>query len=147
MAGNEVQSAYDEEYGKDPSSRLIVTPPGALRCKRIFFLRWELNSNDQTPFCDLMPLIARHMRECNFTSIAFPAVECARDGCPVDIAAKTIIKEMASQLLERNLSWRVKFVVPVEQKDLYRQLCEQVAIVSDVKGNHNHYKERQRFIT
>ena len=116
---------------------MIVTSSGDLHCKQIFFIQWKSATNEQTlreSFVDLISMIVQNMKKFHHTSIALPAIGCAQDDCSVGIIAKILVREMARQLIHRNLSWRMKFVIDPRDKHVYIQFCEQLSAIADVKG-------------
>ncbi len=137
-AGDEVQIDYNDEYDKNPNTLLITTSSGALYCKRIFFLKWESTTDEKTlqqSLTDLMSIVIQNMISSNFTSIAFPAIGCGRHGCPLDIAVKTVIREMKRQLIRRDLPLRVKFVIPPSDPiDVYNEFRKQLLTTPDGKN-------------
>ncbi len=133
-AGNEIQIAYNDEYRKNPNALLITTSSGALYCKRIFFLKWESTADEKTlqqSLTDLMSIVIQNMASCNFTSIAFPAIGCGRHCGSLDITVKTVIREMKSQLIKRDLPLMVKFVIQSDQIDVYNEFRNQLLTTPD----------------
>ncbi|CAF4944171.1 unnamed protein product, partial [Rotaria sp. Silwood1] len=121
-AGDEVETAYGIEYGRNPNSILISTPPGKLSCQRIFFLKWEPDADDsilRQSIIDFIWNIIQNVISYNYTSIACPAFGCGGYGCSVDIVVKTMVQEIKNQLKTRNLSLTVKFVIRPEQQNIY----------------------------
>jgi hypothetical protein len=136
-AGNEVQTAYNVECKNNPHSILISTLPGCLPCKRIFFLKWKPTDDEATlrqSLVDLIRNVIQHLIPYNFTSIAFPAIGCGQFGCSVDLVVKTMVKEMKSQLIIRNLPLTVKFVVQPNQQNIYDEFCKQVLTTQNDRG-------------
>ncbi len=80
----------------------------------------------------------------NFTSIAFPAIGCGKNGCSLDIAVRTVVREMKNQLIKRNLSWTVKFIIQSHQIEIYDEFRKQVLTTSNGKDkifiNYNNSK-------
>ncbi|CAF3470720.1 unnamed protein product [Rotaria sp. Silwood2] len=130
-AGEEVKTAYDNEYKSNPKSTLISTLPGRLACKRIFFLQWKPDKDEavlRQSIIDFVWTVIQNVISHNYTSIAFPAIGCGKHGCSVDIVVKTMAKEIKNQLSMRNLPLKVKFVVQLEQQNVYDEFCKQVLI-------------------
>ncbi|CAF3599514.1 unnamed protein product [Rotaria sp. Silwood1] len=95
--GKEVENAYDEEAKNNPPSSIISTLSGQLPGKRIFFLKWEPNTNPETlkqSIIDLIWNVIQNTTSYKFTSIAFLAIGCGEHACPVHIVVKTMVKEM-----------------------------------------------------
>jgi O-acetyl-ADP-ribose deacetylase (regulator of RNase III) len=135
-AGNEIQIAYNNEYKNNPNSLLIVTPPGALLCKRIFFIKWEPAADEEIlrqSLVDVMWNVVQHVITYKFTSIAFPAIGCGKHGCSIDVVVKTMVKEMKEQLMKRNLPWTVKFLLQPDQQNIYDEFCNQLLTTQDGK--------------
>jgi hypothetical protein len=62
----------------------------------------------------------------NFNSIAFPAIGCGQHGCSVHVVVKTMVREMKTQLIKRNLPWTVKFIIQSDQPNIYDEFCKEV---------------------
>jgi hypothetical protein len=108
---------------------IISTPPGQLPCKRIFFLKWEPDVNEDVlrqSIVDFISNVIQNAKSYNFTSIAFPAIGCGEHGCSVDIVVKTMVREITNQLTMRKLPLTVKFVVPPKQQNIYDEFCKVV---------------------
>ncbi|CAF2928917.1 unnamed protein product [Rotaria sp. Silwood2] len=136
-AGKEVKTAYDNEYKSNPKSTLISTLPGRLACKRIFFLQWKPDKDEavlRQSIIDFVWTVIQNVISHDYTSIAFPAIGCGKHGCSVDIVVKTMVKEIKNQLSMRNLPLKVKFVVQLEQQNVYDEFCKQVLITSAGKA-------------
>ncbi|CAF3262026.1 unnamed protein product [Rotaria sp. Silwood2] len=128
-AGDEVKTAFEIEYKRNPNSILISTPPGKLSCQRIFFLKWEPDADDsklRQSIIDFVWNIIQNVISYKYTSIACPAIGCGGYGCSVDIVIKTLVQEIKNQLKTRNLSLTVKFVIRPEQQNIYDEFCKQV---------------------
>lgn len=128
-AGNEIQIAYDNKYKRNPNSILITTPPGALHCRKIFFIKWEPPSDEeklQLSLADLLMTVVQNMGSYQFTSVAFPAIGCGQHGCSLHTVVKTMVGEMKAQLLKRDVPWLVKFVIQSDQPNIYDEFCKQV---------------------
>jgi O-acetyl-ADP-ribose deacetylase (regulator of RNase III) len=135
-AGNEVQTAYDAEIRTHPNSILVVTPPGALNCKKIFFVKWKPDTDDeilQQSLIDLISIVVQNSISHEFNSMGFPAIGCGQHGCSIDIVVKTMVLEMKKHLIKRNLRWTVKFIVQPDQQNIYDEFCKQVLTTQDGK--------------
>ncbi|CAF2236408.1 unnamed protein product, partial [Rotaria magnacalcarata] len=133
-AGKESRMAYDIELKSHPNSVLIAIPSGSLPCKQIFFVKWEPNDNEeilQQSLIDLISTVVQNVISHNFTSVAFPAIGCGKHACSVDIVVKTMVHEMKKHLIQRKLSWTVKFVVNDNQENVYDEFCKQVLTTED----------------
>jgi O-acetyl-ADP-ribose deacetylase (regulator of RNase III) len=128
-AGNDIKTAYENEFRNNPNSVLISTLPGQLPCKRIFFLKWQPDTNEgilRQSIADLMWNVIQNVISHNYTSIAFPAIGCGKHGCSVDIVVKTMVREMKKQVQSRKLPLIVRFVIQPEQENIYDEFCKQV---------------------
>ncbi|CAF5061377.1 unnamed protein product, partial [Rotaria sp. Silwood1] len=128
-AGDDVKTAYEIEYIRNPNSILISTPPGKLSCQRIFFLKWEPDTDDsilRQSIIDFIWNIIQNVISYNYRSIACPAIGCGGYGCSVDIVVKTMVKQIKYHLKTRNLSLTVKFIIRPEQENIYDEFCKQV---------------------
>ncbi len=135
-AGNEVQTAYDAEIRNQPNSKLVVTPPGALNCKKIFFVKWQPDTDDeklQQSLIDLISIVVQNSISHKFNSMAFPAIGCGQHGCSIDMVVKTMVQEMKKQLIQTKLRWTVKFIVQPDQQNIYDEFCKQVLTTQNGK--------------
>ncbi|CAM2716734.1 unnamed protein product [Rotaria socialis] len=133
-AGKESRMSYDIELKSHPNSVLIAIPSGSLPCKRIFFVKWEPNDNEeilQQSLSDLISTVVQNVISHNFTSVALPAIGCGKHACSVDIVVKMMVHEMKKHLIQRKLSWTVKFVVNDNQENVYDEFCKQVLTTED----------------
>nr|ACD54744.1 macro BAL-like protein [Adineta vaga] len=128
-AGDEVQTSYKNEYRNNPNSILISTPPGALPCKRIFFVKWKPD-NDQTvlrqSLVDLVWTVIQNVISYNFTSFAFPALGCGQHGCSIDIVVETMVNETKNQLTRRNIPLTARFVIEPKQQNVYDEFIKRI---------------------
>ena len=135
VAGPDVERAYRDECKKTSNPVLIVTPPGRLPCKQIYFLKSDLTSDVKrlaSSFNDLISIIATHMEGSHFISIAFPAIGYREDNEQnSDHLVEVVIKQMIRHFVERNSSWKVKFVIPFHQTDVYETFYRQLSTVRD----------------
>jgi O-acetyl-ADP-ribose deacetylase (regulator of RNase III) len=128
-AGDDVQQAYNLECQNNSHAILISTVPGDLPCKRIFFLEWKPDRNEEKlrqSLVDRIWMAMQHLIQYNFTSIAFPAIGCGEHGCSIDLIVKTLVKELKHQLIIRNLPLTVKFIIQSNQQNIYDEFCKQV---------------------
>ncbi|CAF4661264.1 unnamed protein product, partial [Rotaria magnacalcarata] len=80
-AGKESQLAYEIERRNHPNYILIEIPAGSLQCKKIFFVKWGPNDNEeilQQSLIDLINIVVQNAISHKFTSIAFPAIGCGK---------------------------------------------------------------------
>lgn len=106
-AGDEVQTTYDIEYKNNANSILISTPPGALHCKRIFFIKWEPDIDEEIlrqSFIHMISNVVQHVILHKFSSIAFPTIACGLSGSSVQTVVKTMVLEMKSQLYQEKIT-------------------------------------------
>ncbi len=128
-AGDDVKKAYNLECQNKSHGILISTVPGDLPCKRIFFLEWKPDIDEEKlrqSLVDRVWMAMQHLIQYNFTSIAFPAIGCGEHGCSIDVIVKTLVKELKNQLIMRNLPLKVKFVIQPNQQNIYDEFCKQV---------------------
>ncbi|CAF1012699.1 unnamed protein product [Rotaria sordida] len=128
-AGSDVQMAYAKEYKSNPDSLTLSISSGQLPCKRIFFVKWEPNTDKevlQQSIVDLIWNVIQNIILYKFTSVAFPAIGCGKHGCSKEILVKTMVREIKNQLKMRNLPLTVKFVIEPEQPEIYDEFCKQV---------------------
>ena len=111
---------------------IISTPGGQLPCKRIFFIKWEPNSNSdilRQSIVDLIWNVIQNVISYGFTSVAFPAIGCGEHDCSVDIVVKTMVSEMTEQIQNRKLPWNVKFVIHPHQQNVYDEFCKRLSLL------------------
>lgn len=128
-AGSEIYTSYNIELLSNPDSSIIITPPGDLSCKAIFFLKWQ-PTNDETTLrqsiVDLIWTVFQTALEYNYTSIAFPTIGYESFGCSIDVMIRTMVKEMKTQLIKTGLPLTIKFVAEPDQNTIYDEFCKQV---------------------
>lgn len=135
-AGQEVKTAYSTECENNPNVILISTPSGQLPSKRIFFVKWEPDKDDnrlRQSLIDLIWNVIQNIMVYKFTSIAFPAIGCGKHACSVDTVVETLVNEMKKQIKTRDLPLMVKFVIQNDQQDIYDKFCKQ--ILATEEGN------------
>lgn len=128
-AGDQAETAYTKEETSSPNASIIITPPGHLHCKKIFFFKWEPTKNKNVlrqSIVDLISNVVQHVNSHKYTSIAFPAIGCGEHACSVDIVVKTMVREMKQRMEKDGLSWTVKFIVHPSQQNVYDEFCKQV---------------------
>ncbi|CAF1154227.1 unnamed protein product [Adineta steineri] len=134
VAGDHVNKSYNDECKNNSNAILISTPPGNLPCKRIFFVKWEPNRDEQIlrqSLTDLIWTVIQNVLSYNFTSFAFPALGCGQHACSVDVVVKTMVKEVKNQLTMRNTPLAVKFIIQPNQQNIYDEFCKQVLATKD----------------
>jgi O-acetyl-ADP-ribose deacetylase (regulator of RNase III) len=137
--GDQVQSAYAKEYKNNPNSLIISTPSGHLHCKKIFFLKWDPDDDQEIlrqSIADLIWNVIQNVLSYNFTSIAFPALGCGEHACSVDIVVKTMVREMKQQIQKRKLPWTVKFIIHPHQENVYDEFCKQLLSSDQTPGDY-----------
>ena len=136
-AGDQAQTVYAKEQTKGGNAAVIITPPGHLQCKNIFFFNWEPNKDMnilRKSIAELILNVVQHVYSHKYTSIAFPALGCGEHACSVDIVVKTMVKEMKQQMESNKLSWTIKFIIHPSQQNVYDEFCRQV-LSSDHPSN------------
>ncbi|CAF0838552.1 unnamed protein product [Adineta steineri] len=138
-AGYQTYLSYIREYENNPNSLLISAPPGLLSCKRIFFVKWEPDNNNEIlrqSVIDLISTVVQNVRSYNYTSIAFSAIGCEGHACSVDVVVKTMVREMKQHIQTRKLSWTVKFIIPADQQNVYDEFCRQLLLSDHLSGDY-----------
>lgn len=138
-AGDQARSVYNREQAVNPNASVIITPPGHLQCKKIFFFNWEPNKNKdilRKSIADLIANVVKNVHSQKCTSLAFPALGCGEYACAVDIVVKTMVKEMKQQIEQNNLPWTVKFVIHPSQQHVYDEFCKQVLSSDHPSGDY-----------
>ncbi|CAF1616166.1 unnamed protein product, partial [Adineta ricciae] len=147
-AGDQANDVYNKERLKNPTSLIISTPAGRLPCKRIFFLKWQPNSDDKLlrqSIVDLMYNVVQNVHANTFTSIAFPAIGCGGHACSLKVVVKTMIREMKQHIQQRDLAWKVKFIIEPDQQNTYDEFCKQL-FSSDSSDNGHQSTEKYQSI-
>ncbi|CAF1263615.1 unnamed protein product [Adineta ricciae] len=142
-AGDQANDVYNKERLKNPTSLIISTPAGHLPCKRIFFLKWQPNSDDKLlrqSIVDLMYNVVQNVHANTFTSIAFPAIGCGGHACSLKVVVKTMIREMKQHIQQRDLAWKVKFIIEPDQQNTYDEFCKQ--LFSSDSSDNGHQRQR-----
>jgi hypothetical protein len=112
----------------------LITPPGDLLCKAIFFLKWQPTDDQITlrqSIVDLIWTIFQNSIPYNFTSIAFTTIGYENLGCNIDILIRTMTKEMKNQLIKTELPLTIKFVSQPNQDTIYNEFCKQVLTIQE----------------
>ena len=128
-AGQEVKTAYYTEFKNNPNAIVISTASGLLPSKRIFFVKWQPDKDEdklRQSLVDLVWTVIQNVMAYKFTSLAFPAIGCGKYACSVDIVVKTLVKEIKNQINTRNLPLTVKFIIQSDQQNIYDEFCKQV---------------------
>ncbi|CAF3464752.1 unnamed protein product [Rotaria sp. Silwood2] len=127
--GEQVYEAYERENKTNPNSLIISTPPGNLLCKRIFFLKWIPDENEnllRQSIIDFIWNVIQNVLSYKFDSIAFPPIGCAHSNISTSIIIKTLINQLIYQIKSRNLSLTVKFVILPDQNDIYEEFYQEL---------------------
>ncbi len=112
----------------------MITPPGDLLCKAIFFLKWQPTDDQITlrqSIVDLIWTIFQNAIQYNFTSIAFSTIGYENLGCNIDILIRMMTKEMKNQLIKTELPLTIKFVSQPNQDTIYNEFCKQVLTIHE----------------
>ncbi|CAF1608245.1 unnamed protein product, partial [Didymodactylos carnosus] len=129
VAGDTVNQAYTQEIKNYPNSILISTPAGHLPCKRVFFLKWSPDKDDNILRQSVIDFVSNSVQNAlahNFTSIAFPAIGCGQHGCSIGIVVKTLVREAKNQLTIRNIPLKILFIIEEDKQNIYDEFCKQV---------------------
>ncbi|CAF1359103.1 unnamed protein product [Adineta steineri] len=141
-AGDDVQMAYAKEHENNPNSLILSVPSGQLPCKRIFFVKWEPNTDEealQQSIVDLIWNVIQNAISHKFTSIAFPSIGCGQSSCSKQVIVKTMVREIKNQLKMRNLPLTVKLSIAPDQLEIYDEFCKQVlSIEADLSTSISH---------
>ncbi|CAF1429504.1 unnamed protein product [Adineta steineri] len=133
-AGDDVQMAYAEEHENNPNSLILSVSSGQLPCKRIFFVKWEPNTDEealQQSIVDLIWNVIQNAISHKFTSIAFPSIGCGQSSCSKQVIVKTMVREIKNQLKMRNLPLTVKLSIAPDQLEIYDEFCKQVLSIEE----------------
>jgi len=128
-AGDGVRQDYNTQTKSNPNSLLVVTSSGQLSCKRIFFVQWKPHTDEsilRQSIIDFIWNVIQNAVAYGCTSIALPAIGCGKHACSVDIVVKTMVNEVKKEIKNRKLPFKVRFVIPVEQTNVYDEFCKQV---------------------
>ncbi|CAF1208361.1 unnamed protein product [Rotaria sordida] len=127
--GEEVYGAYEKENKTNPDCLLISTPPGNLPCKRIFFLKWVPDENEnllRQSIVDFIWNVIQNVLAYKFDSIAFPPIGCAHSNISTSIIIQTLINQLIYQIKNRNLSLTVKFIILPDQDEIYQEFHQEL---------------------
>ncbi|CAF1242378.1 unnamed protein product [Adineta ricciae] len=134
-AGDEIQSAYEHEYQRDPNRNLISVPGGQLSVHQIYFFKWEPSRNLallRKSYMELISTVLQHVITDGFTSIALPIIGCGEYSYSTSQVAKMMLADVKNQLTNSDISLIVKFIIRHEQKNIYDVFRDQMSIFSDV---------------
>ncbi|CAF3136953.1 unnamed protein product, partial [Rotaria sp. Silwood2] len=128
-AGRDVESAYQTEYLHNPDAILISTISGQLPCKRIFFLKWQPESNEgelRQSIKDFISNVIQHVISYKYSSVAFPAIGCGHHNCSVTIVVETMVNAIKKELERRGKALAIKFVIEPGKQNVYDEFCKHV---------------------
>jgi len=128
-AGEEVYKAYEKENNCNPNSLLISTIPGNLLCKRIFFLKWKPDENEnilRQSINDFIWNVIQNVLSYQYDSIAFPSIGCGHSNISTQIIIQTLINQLIYQIKNRNLSLIIKFIILPDDNQIYQQFYQQL---------------------
>lgn len=130
-AGKDAADSFNQQQKANPNSLIIVTPPGDLRCKQLFFLKWEPNNNNDDELLkqsidDLIHNLVQNLLSYNFTSIAFPAIGCGEYGFNLNVLIKALVRSFRYQLIKRRLSWTIHFVIEPQHQQIFDEFSRQI---------------------
>jgi len=127
--GEDVYSSYEKENELNPHSLLISTSSGNLFCKRIFFVKWKSDENEnilRQSINDFICNVIQNVISYKFDSIAFPPIGCGHSNLSRNIIIQTLIEQIIYQIKTRNLSLTIKFIILPHQHDIYQQFYHQL---------------------
>ncbi len=128
-AGKEVYEVYEKENHSNPNSLLISTPPGNLLCKKIFFLKWKPDENEnilRQSINDFIWNVIQNVLSYEYDSIAFPSIGCGHSNISTQIIIQTLIYQLIYQIKNRNLSLIIKFIILPDENQIYQQFSQQI---------------------
>jgi hypothetical protein len=127
--GEEVYQSYQKENEINPNSLLICTPPGNLSCKKIFFIKWKPDENEnilRQSIIDFIWNVIQNTLSYHYDSIAFPSIGFGHHNISTQIIIQTMINELINQIKNRNLQLTIKFVILPDQHTIYQQFSQQL---------------------
>lgn len=114
-----------QEYAaamKVSSGKPFETNGGNLQCRKLLFLRWEMNQTSQEAFYqsirNFVNIAVQHAIKANHTSIAFPSIGCGKFNADKNIIANEMLIEAQKQLLSANVLLQIIFVILPTQTDV-----------------------------
>ncbi len=128
-AGKEVYEFYEKEKNSNPNCLLISTPPGNLLCKRIFFIKWKPDENEnilRQSINDFIWNVIQNVLSYQYESIAFPPIGCGHSNISTQIIIQTLINQLIYQIKNRNLSLTIKFVILPDEHTIYQEFSQQL---------------------
>ena len=120
-AGDSVKQEYTNKL-QQSDMKGFETNAGALNCRRILFLPWETNKNDNEAFYksirDFVRKAMEHAIAFHHTSIAFPSIGCGQLQVDKNVVANEMLVEAQKQLLTANVLLEIIFVILPGQKNV-----------------------------
>jgi hypothetical protein len=130
-AGDSVKSAFNEELKKCPTSSVIAVDAGSsITPKKIYFLKWTKNGNEDLLRKSLKKFVSDATVKAvdeKYKSIAFPAIGCGKLGCPINVVAEAMVEEAHHQSINKSIS--VLFVIQPGKNDVYDEFQKQISLV------------------
>jgi hypothetical protein len=129
--GEDVYLSYEKENQLNPHSLLISTSSGNLVCKKIFFVKWKSDENENENILrqsinDFICNVIQNVLSYQFNSIAFPPIGCGHSNLSRNVIIQTLIEQLIYQIKTRNLSLTIKFIILPHQHDIYQQFYQQL---------------------
>ncbi|CAF0805827.1 unnamed protein product [Adineta ricciae] len=138
-AGGSVMNEYQLIQSSD--SFPSVTSAGGLSSKKIFFIPWSADSNDdddiQTSLSIFIGTAFQYTLSHGFKSIAFPTVGCGGFNISPLTIAKYMLKEIRKQLKFCKQKMNISVVVLADQKDVFDAFVKRLNELITVDPNIN----------
>ncbi|UJR11706.1 hypothetical protein I4U23_015887 [Adineta vaga] len=130
VGGKSLKSAFDKKTKEEEKHSVISIPAeGSFKCKVIYFVPWQPNS-DENRLCQSIEQLVKHViRKAaseSFQSIAFPAIGCGGFKCSTSLIAKTLINQCQQSLTKYPLS--IVFVIQSDKTDIYEEFRQHIGL-------------------
>ena len=123
-----MEATFDAELEKNPDATVIdVSAGGQLSSKRVYFLPWEIDSDDSVLRKSIKTFVRNAIRRVvlkGYHTIAFPAIGCGQLGCPINVVAEVMVQE--AHYLSQTHGISVVFVIQPNKNDVYNEFQKQI---------------------
>ena len=123
-----MEASFNSELEKNPDASVIdVKADGQLRSKRVYFLPWEVDSEDSALRISIKTFVRNAVRRAvlkEYQSIAFPAIGCGQYGCPTSLVAQIMTDEASFLSGKHGIS--VLFVIQPQRNDIYDEFQQKI---------------------
>ena len=126
--GDSLEACFTIESNKNSEDPVIdLKAEGELRSKRVYFLRWEKNSDDSLLRKSIKVFVENAVTRAALAghqSIAFPAIGCGLFGCPASMVAQAMVEEAQRLTQQHHIS--IVFVIQPEKANIHDEFQKQI---------------------